>query len=50
METLQQVEGQSRMIGIISHVTELEAQIPAQLQVIPEGNGESRVKYQLSFD
>lgn len=49
METLQQVEGQSRMIGIISHVTELESQLPAQLQVIPEGNGESRVTYQLAF-
>ena len=50
METLQQVEGQSRMIGIISHVTELESQLPAQLQVIPEGNGESRVSYQLAFN
>lgn len=50
METLQQVEGQSRMIGIISHVTELESQLPAQLQVIPEGNGESRVTYQLAFN
>ncbi|ETY72973.1 AAA family ATPase [Lactiplantibacillus fabifermentans] len=49
METLQQVEGQSRMIGIISHVRELESQLPAQLQVIPDGNGESHVKYQLAF-
>ncbi|AVK61426.1 SMC family ATPase [Lactobacillus sp. CBA3605] len=50
METLQQVEGQSRMIGIISHVSELESQLPAQLQVIPNGNGESKVHYQLAFD
>lgn len=49
METLQQVEGQSRMIGIISHVSELEQQLPAQLKVIPQGNGESTVKYQLGF-
>ncbi|WP_338207776.1 SMC family ATPase [Lactiplantibacillus paraxiangfangensis] len=49
METLQQVEGKSRMIGIISHVSELEHQLPAQLQVIPEGNGESVVKYKLEF-
>lgn len=49
METLQRVEGQSRMIGIISHVSELEEQLPAQLQVIPQGNGESVVKYQLGF-
>ncbi|MFC6181716.1 AAA family ATPase [Lactiplantibacillus daowaiensis] len=50
MEALQTVEGQSRMIGIISHVSELEEQLPAQLQVIPDGNGESHIKYQLSFD
>lgn len=49
METLQQVEGKSRMIGIISHVSELEHQLPAQLRVIPEGNGESIVKYQLGL-
>jgi len=50
MEALQTVEGQSRMIGIISHVSELEEQLPAQLQVIPNGNGESHVQYQLEFD
>ncbi|VDG32095.1 SMC family ATPase [Lactobacillus sp.] [Lactiplantibacillus mudanjiangensis] len=50
MEALQTVEGQSRMIGIISHVSELEEQLPAQLQVIPNGNGESHIEYQLSFD
>ncbi|AVK63997.1 SMC family ATPase [Lactobacillus sp. CBA3606] len=50
METLQQVEGQSRMIGIISHVSELESQLPAQLQVIPTGNGESKIHYQLAFE
>ncbi|RRK10260.1 SMC family ATPase [Lactiplantibacillus garii] len=49
METLQQVEGKSRMIGIISHVSELEHQLPAQLKVLPQGNGESVVKYQLGF-
>jgi len=38
------------MIGIISHVTELESQLPAQLQVIPEGNVDSRVSYQLAFN
>jgi len=50
MEALQTVEGQSRMIGIISHVSELEEQLPAQLQVIPNGDGESHVQYQLEFD
>jgi len=49
MEALQTVEGQSRMIGIISHVSELEEQLPAQLQVIPNGNGESHINYQLEF-
>ena len=37
------------MIGIISHVTELEEQIPDQLQVIAE-NGRSKVRYHLATD
>lgn len=48
LAALQGLEG-NRMIGIISHVTELEEQIPDQLQVIAE-NGRSRVSYQLEQD
>ena len=48
LDTLQSLDG-NRMIGIISHVTELEEQIPDQLQVIAE-NGRSKVKYHLATD
>ncbi|MDT6981308.1 SMC family ATPase [Levilactobacillus zymae] len=47
LESLETVEGQHRMIGIISHVSELRAQVPNQLQVIAQGNGESQLKYQI---
>ena len=46
MEALQTIEGKNRMIGIISHVTELQEQIPDQLQVVSLANGQSRIKYQ----
>lgn len=49
METLQSMESNSRMIGIISHVKELQDQIPGQLMVTPSGNGESTVSYQTEF-
>lgn len=44
LRSLQELEGH-RMIGIISHVTELEEQIPDQLRV-SSVNGRSRVSYQ----
>ncbi|GEO73657.1 DNA repair ATPase [Levilactobacillus namurensis DSM 19117] len=50
LESLESVEGQHRMIGIISHVSELRAQVPNQLQVISNGNGESHVRYQTESD
>lgn len=37
LETLQTIEGKNRMVGIISHVTELKAQLPYQLQVVTKG-------------
>ena len=46
LHTLHTIEGQHRMIGIISHVTELEKQLPYQLQVISK-DGHSIVKYRL---
>lgn len=46
LQTLHTIEGQHRMIGIISHVTELEKQLPYQLQVIAK-DGHSTIKYQL---
>ncbi|MYV17814.1 AAA family ATPase [Furfurilactobacillus milii] len=46
MEALQTIEGNNRMIGIISHVTEMQEQIPDQLQVVSLANGQSTIKYQ----
>ncbi len=43
LNSLQTIKGY-KMIGIISHVTELENQVPNQLQVISQ-NGVSHVKY-----
>ncbi|KRK94093.1 DNA repair ATPase [Levilactobacillus acidifarinae DSM 19394] len=47
LESLETIEGQHRMIGIISHVSELRAQVPNQLQVVAQGNGESHLTYQI---
>jgi len=47
LESLETVEGKHRMIGIISHVSELRAQVPNQLQVVSNGNGESKITYQI---
>ncbi|WP_125639596.1 AAA family ATPase [Levilactobacillus tangyuanensis] len=46
LESLETIEGQHRMIGIISHVSELRDQVANQLQVISNGNGESTIAYQ----
>lgn len=43
--SLETIEGQGRLIGIISHVKELQENIPAQLQVLENGNGQSRLRY-----
>ena len=44
MNALESLEGESRLIGIISHVTELRDNIPDQLQVEPAGTGRSHLK------
>ncbi|WP_263849544.1 SbcC/MukB-like Walker B domain-containing protein [Lacticaseibacillus camelliae] len=44
MEALETIEGQARMIGIISHVAELRASVPDQLQVTASGTGESTLR------
>lgn len=44
LNSLQSIHGY-RMIGIISHVTELESQVPNQLRVVSR-NGVSHVRYQ----
>lgn len=45
LESLETIEGRHRMIGIISHVSELRDQVANQLQVIANGNGESTIRY-----
>ncbi|KRM71904.1 AAA family ATPase [Lacticaseibacillus brantae] len=44
LEALETIEGQSRLIGIISHVSELRAGIPDQLRVEPTGQGNSHIR------
>lgn len=46
LETLRSLESQNRMIGIISHVQELHAQIPDQINVITH-NGQSEIQYKI---
>lgn len=46
MDALELIEGQGRMIGIISHVRELKQRIPQQLQVVASGTGISTIRYQ----
>ncbi|WDF83016.1 SMC family ATPase [Lacticaseibacillus pabuli] len=44
METLETIEGRNRMIGVISHVDEMQRSIPDQLHVIADGTGRSTIK------
>ncbi|MCG4281956.1 AAA family ATPase [Lacticaseibacillus saniviri] len=44
LEALETIEGQDRLIGIISHVNELRTGIRDQLNVEPVGDGTSRVR------
>ena len=48
LNALQTLEGNSRMVGIISHVAELEERIPDQLKVSSK-EGKSHVSYQHDF-
>ena len=48
LQALQTLEGNSRMVGIISHVTELEERIPDQLKISSD-KGHSHVSYQHDF-
>ncbi|NKC59528.1 AAA family ATPase [Vagococcus fluvialis] len=49
IRALENIEGEGRIIGIISHVRELKERIPQQLQIISE-NGKSKVKTRLEFE
>ena len=48
LDSLETIEGKHRMIGIISHVSELRDQVPNQLQVVATGNGESTIHYHVA--
>lgn len=49
IRALESIEGENRIIGIISHVRELKERIPQQLQVISK-NGKSSVIERLEFE
>lgn len=49
IRALENIKGEGRIIGIISHVRELKERIPQQLQIISE-NGKSKVKTRLEFE
>lgn len=44
IRTLSELEGSQRLIGIISHVSELKERIPAKIEVIKERNGSKIVQ------
>lgn len=44
LTALQGLQRSNRLIGIISHVQSLLTQVPDQLQVLPTGNGTSKLK------
>lgn len=49
IRALENIEGEGRIIGIISHVRKLKERIPQQLQIISE-NGKSKVNTRLEFE
>ncbi|MBM7617054.1 exonuclease SbcC [Weissella uvarum] len=48
MTALGNVENTGRLVGVISHVESMKAQIPQQIQVKKLGNGQSEIHYQLA--
>ncbi|GBG95615.1 exonuclease SbcC [Ligilactobacillus salitolerans] len=49
LDALKAIEGENRLIGIISHVSELRSEIPDQLHVI-SSHGRSSIRYDHEFD
>ena len=48
MMALEEIESEGRVIGIISHVEELNQRVPQQIQVKANGNGLSHIQVQTS--
>ena len=48
MTALEEIGNTGRMVGVISHVTEMKTRIPQQLLIQKEGNGRSRVTTKLA--
>jgi exonuclease SbcC len=44
LDTLAGLRDENKLIGIISHVAALKQRIPLQIEIIPEGNGNSSIK------
>lgn len=49
MKSLEKIKGDGRLIGLISHVKELQERIPQQLQVMTNQDGTSQVREILEF-
>lgn len=46
ISTLETLQAQGKMIGIISHVENLKERIPTQIQLVKKSNGVSKVQFQ----
>ncbi len=44
MEVLEGLRSSGRLVGIISHVKELKARIPVQVEIVPQGSGLSAMR------
>ncbi|TBU98941.1 exonuclease SbcC [Stutzerimonas kirkiae] len=44
MDALDALQAQGRKVAVISHVQEMHERIPVQIQVLREGNGQSRIE------
>lgn len=44
MDTLERLQGQGRKVIVISHISEIHERIPVQIQVKPQGAGQSRIE------
>ncbi|MDR3191262.1 MAG: SMC family ATPase [Lactobacillaceae bacterium] len=47
IEALRTVEKSGRLVGVISHVSEMKAAIPQQLLINKQGDGHSQISYQM---
>jgi exonuclease SbcC len=44
VDALRNLQSEGKIIGVISHMAELKEQIPTHIEVIPGGNGHSKIR------